>query len=322
MQTDNKTPKLQIILAQPRGFCAGVERAIEIVEMALKIYGPPVYVRHEIVHNRRVLENLKKQGAQFVEEIAQIPDGAITVFSAHGVSQKVEREAALRNLMPLDATCPLVTKVHREGQRYAEKGYEIILVGHKNHPEVEGTLGQINGKVHLISNLKDVATLEIKNPDKVSYITQTTLSVDDTKAIIKALRVKFPRIAGPNTKDICYATQNRQSAMRVLASQADLVLVVGAQNSSNSNRLCEVSRECGVPSYLVEDCSEVDFSWIPGCKTVGISAGASAPEELVQDLIAKLSEYAEIEITTMRGIVENVHFSLPAALKSNTAAVG
>ena len=305
---------MQVILAQPRGFCAGVERAIEIVEAALQQYGPPIYVRHEIVHNLRVVENLKAKGVRFVEQIDQIPNGAITVFSAHGVSEKVEQDASVRGLRPLDATCPLVSKVHIEGRRYAANGYDIILIGHENHPEVECTVGQIPGPVFLVSDVDGVEALQVRDPDKVAYITQTTLSVDDTLDVISALRRRFPKIVGPDVKDICYATQNRQAAVRTLASIVDLVLVVGAQNSSNSNRLCEVSNDSGVPSYLVEDPSKLDPAWLRGKKSIGITAGASTPEELVHDLIEKLREYTDLEISTMDGIVENVRFSLPPAL--------
>ncbi len=305
---------MQVILAQPRGFCAGVERAIEIVEAALQQYGPPIYVRHEIVHNLRVVENLKAKGVRFVEQIDQIPNGAITVFSAHGVSEKVEQDASVRGLRPLDATCPLVSKVHIEGRRYAANGYDIILIGHENHPEVEGTVGQIPGPVFLVSDVDGVEALQVRDPDKVAYITQTTLSVDDTLDVISALRRRFPKIVGPDVKDICYATQNRQAAVRTLASIVDLVLVVGAQNSSNSNRLCEVSNDSGVPSYLLEDPSKLDPAWLRGKKSIGITAGASTPEELVHDLIEKLREYTDLEISTMDGIVENVRFSLPPAL--------
>jgi 4-hydroxy-3-methylbut-2-enyl diphosphate reductase len=249
---------MRVILAQPRGFCAGVERAIEIVEKALDLYGPPVYVRHEIVHNKRVVETLKAKGARFVEELDEIPDGAITVFSAHGVSQKVEDSAKLRDLPVLDATCPLVAKVHKEGQRYAEKGYDVILIGHEGHPEVEGTMGRIPGKVHLVEDVEDVTRLPIADTAKVAYVTQTTLSVDDTREVIEALKKRFPRIIGPDVKDICYATQNRQAAVRELAKQVDLLLVVGARNSSNSNRLREIGQESGVPTYLLEDVSALD----------------------------------------------------------------
>ena len=306
---------MKVILAQPRGFCAGVDRAIEIVEKALNFYNPPVYVRHEIVHNRRVVDNLKAQGVKFVEDIAQIPDGAIAVFSAHGVSQKVEQDASKRDLQPIDATCPLVSKVHKEGQRYSTKGYDVILIGHENHPEVEGTLGQISGPVLLVSDVKDIATLKVRDPEKVAYITQTTLSVDDTRDIIKALRQRFPKIAGPDIKDICYATQNRQAAVRALATQVDLMLVVGAKNSSNSNRLCEVGSDSGVPSHLVEDPLHINPKWLRGIETIGITAGASTPEELVQDLIETLREHGDLEISTMDGIEENVRFGLPPILQ-------
>ena len=305
---------MQVILAQPRGFCAGVRRAIEIVEAALQQYGPPIYVRHEIVHNPRVVDNLKAKGVRFVEQIDQIPNGAITVFSAHGVSEKVEQDASVRGLRPLDATCPLVSKVHIEGRRYAANGYDIILIGHENHSEVEGTVGQIPGPVFLISDVDGVEALQVRDPEKVAYITQTTLSVDDTRDVIAALRRRFPNIVGPDVKDICYATQNRQAAVRTLASIVDLVLVVGAQNSSNSNRLCEVSNDSGVSSYLVENPSKIDPAWLRGKKSIGITAGASTPEELVHDLIEKLREYTDLEISTMDGIVENVRFSLPPAL--------
>ena len=306
---------MRVILAQPRGFCAGVERAIDIVEAALEQHGPPIYVRHEIVHNPRVVENLKAKGVRFVEQIDQVPKGAIAVFSAHGVSKKVEEDASLRELRSLDATCPLVSKVHKEGRRYSAKGYDIILIGHENHPEVEGTVGQIPGPVLLVSDVEGVEALEVRDPGKVAYITQTTLSVDDTREVISALRRRFPKIVGPDVKDICYATQNRQAAVRALAGQVDLMLVVGAQNSSNSNRLCEVSNDSGVPSYLVEDPSKIDPLWLVGMESIGIAAGASTPEELVHELIDKLREHADLEISTMDGIEENVRFSLPESLE-------
>ena len=292
-----------------------MERAIEIVETALQHYGPPIYVRHEIVHNPRVVENLKAKGVRFVEQIDQIPNGAITVFSAHGVSEKVEQDATTRGLRSLDATCPLVSKVHMEGRRYAARGFDIILIGHENHPEVEGTLGQIPGPVRLVSDVADVATLQVRDPAKVAYITQTTLSVDDTRDVIDALRRRFPKIVGPDVKDICYATQNRQAAVRQLSSVVDLVLVVGAQNSSNANRLCEVSNDSGVPSYLIEDPSELDPEWLRDKKSLGITASASTPEELVQDLINTLREYTDLQISTMDGIIEHVRFSLPVELR-------
>ena len=306
---------MQVILAQPRGFCAGVERAIQIVETALKKYGSPIYVKHEIVHNQRVVSELRSKGVKFVESISDIPDGAVTVFSAHGVSKKVESEASERGLEPLDATCPLVSKVHIEGRKYAKKGFEIVLIGHHNHPEVEGTLGQIPGTVHLISDVEEVDNLVIKDPDKVAYITQTTLSVDDTRDVIFALKNRFPNIAGPDIKDICYATQNRQSAVHQLADQVDLVLVVGAQNSSNSNRLCEVSRDRGVPAYLVQNSNDYNPEWSVNAKKIGVTAGASAPEALVQELIERLKEHHEIEVSTMTGITENVRFNLPSSLR-------
>ncbi|MCY4428613.1 MAG: 4-hydroxy-3-methylbut-2-enyl diphosphate reductase [Halieaceae bacterium] len=311
---------MRIILAQPRGFCAGVDRAITIVEKALEQYQPPIYVRHEIVHNRQVVDNLKSKGVKFVEKIELIPDESIVVFSAHGVSQKVEQDTLERGLQPIDATCPLVSKVHLEGQRYAAKGFEVVLIGHENHPEVEGTLGQIPGPVFLVSDLKDVAALKIRDPEKVAYITQTTLSVDDTRDVIAALRQRFPKITGPDVRDICYATQNRQAAVRKLATLVDLILVVGADNSSNSNRLCEVGIGSGVPSHLVEDPAKVDPEWLHGRETIGITAGASTPEELVQDLIESLREFADLEVSTMDGIEENVHFGLPASLQEAEAA--
>ena len=311
---------MRVILAQPRGFCAGVERAIEIVEAALEQYGPPIYVRHEIVHNPRVVENLRAKGVRFVEQIDQVPNGAITVFSAHGVSKKVEEDATTRDLRSLDATCPLVSKVHKEGRRYAARGYDIILIGHENHPEVEGTVGQIPGPVHLVSDVADVEALEVDDPGKVAYITQTTLSVDDTREVISALRRRFPKIVGPDVKDICYATQNRQAAVRGLAAQVDLMLVVGAENSSNSNRLCEVGIDCGVPSYLIEDPSRLDPGWLAGVESIGITAGASTPEELVHELIDRLREHADLQISTMDGIEENVRFSLPDILNPAAAS--
>jgi 4-hydroxy-3-methylbut-2-enyl diphosphate reductase len=310
---------MRVILAQPRGFCAGVERAIEIVERALELYGPPVYVRHEIVHNKRVVETLKAKGARFVEELDEIPDGAITVFSAHGVSQKVEDSAKLRDLPVLDATCPLVAKVHKEGQRYAEKGYDVILIGHEGHPEVEGTMGRIPGKVHLVEDPVDVEKLPIGDDAKVAYVTQTTLSVDDTREVIEALKRRFPRIIGPDVKDICYATQNRQAAVRELAKQADLLLVVGARNSSNSNRLREIGQESGVPTYLLEDVSALDARWLDGVEVVGITAGASTPEELVRELIEKLGAFRKIELTVMHGIEEHIQFKLPDQLRPAAA---
>jgi 4-hydroxy-3-methylbut-2-enyl diphosphate reductase len=310
---------MRVILAQPRGFCAGVERAIEIVERAIKVYGPPVYVRHEIVHNKRVVEALKAKGAVFVEELDEVPAGAITVFSAHGVSQKVEDDANLRELPVIDATCPLVAKVHKEGQRYAEKGYEVVLIGHEGHPEVEGTMGRIPGKVYLVQDSEDVDALEVTKPDKLAYVTQTTLSVDDTRDVIEALKRRFPKIVGPDVKDICYATQNRQAAVRELARRVDLLLVVGAHNSSNSNRLREIGTEMGVPSYLIEDDRAFDPAWLEGVDSVGISAGASTPEALVQEVIARLREHRTIELEILDGIEEHIQFKLPEALQNAAA---
>lgn len=305
---------MRVVLAQPRGFCAGVERAIEIVERALEKYGPPIYVRHEIVHNRHVVERLRAKGARFVDELDEIPPGSVTIFSAHGVASAVEQAAEQRGLPVIDATCPLVSKVHSEGQRYATQGREIILIGHAGHPEIEGTMGRISGRVHLISHPDEVERLEVADPTKLSFITQTTLSVDDTRSVIDALKARFPTIVGPDTKDICYATQNRQRAARELAEIVDVVLVVGAPNSSNSNRLREIAAEHGVPSYLIEDAKALDTRWLDGADSVGITAGASAPAELVQDLIDRLRELCEVELTVLPGVTENVRFRMPAEL--------
>ena len=305
---------MRVVLAQPRGFCAGVERAIEIVERAIEKYGPPIYVRHEIVHNRHVVERLRAKGAHFVDDLAEIPPGSVTIFSAHGVASAVEEEAESRDLPVIDATCPLVSKVHSEGQRYANQDREIVLIGHAGHPEIEGTMGRITGKVHLISKAEEVAGLKVGNPNKLAYITQTTLSVDDTKAVIDALRARFPTIVGPDTKDICYATQNRQRAARELAMQVDVVLVVGAGNSSNSNRLREIAVEQGVPAYLIADANALDPVWLMNARSVGITAGASAPEDLVQAVIDRLARIEPVELETLPGITENVRFRMPAKL--------
>ncbi len=305
---------LKVFLAQPRGFCAGVERAIEIVERALKIYGPPVYVRHEIVHNKRVVNNLSSKGAIFVQELDQIPPGAVTIFSAHGVAQKIEDTAKDRKLPILDATCPLVAKVHKEGQRYSSKGYEVILIGHEGHPEVEGTMGRISGDVYLVSNTEDVFKLKVRNPNKLSYISQTTLSVDDTKVVINALKRRFPSIEGPDVKDICYATQNRQSAVRDLVDHVNLILVVGAKNSSNSNRLRDLGEESGVDTYLIETADDLDRKWFDNVESIGISSGASTPDELVKEVINRISSFREIKIEKRPGIEENIVFKLPREL--------
>lgn len=305
---------MQVILAQPRGFCAGVERAIEIVERAIEKFGAPVYVRHEIVHNRHVVESLRAKGAHFVDEIDEVPAGGITIFSAHGVAQTVEKAATERGLPVIDATCPLVSKVHIEGRRYAAQNRTVILIGHAGHPEVEGTMGQIPGGVRLISSVEDVARLEVEDTSKLAYVTQTTLSVDDTRAIIEALRARFPEISGPDTKDICYATQNRQAAVRELARVVDLLLVVGARNSSNSNRLAEIGTELGIASYLIEDAKALNPEWLDGKTSIGITAGASAPDSLVLELIETLRTYTDIELSTLPGVDENVRFRLPAEL--------
>ena len=307
--------ELKVVLAQPRGFCAGVERAIDIVERALARYGAPVYVRHEIVHNKYVVDTLRERGAIFVEEVDEIPTGAVTVFSAHGVAKKVEDGALVRELDVIDATCPLVTKVHKEGRRYAEKGYDIVLIGHIGHPEVEGTLGQIPGTVHVLSEVHEVEELQVADEDRVAFVTQTTLSVNDTKDVIAALKARFPNIVGPDTRDICYATQNRQTAVIAMAKQVDLLLVVGAHNSSNSNRLREIGENFGIPSYLIEDASMFDPAWLTDkVKTVGVTAGASAPETLVQETINRLKNYRDVSVETLDGVEENVHFKLPKEL--------
>jgi 4-hydroxy-3-methylbut-2-enyl diphosphate reductase len=307
---------MKVILAQPRGFCAGVVRAIEIVERALQKYGPPVYVRHEIVHNKHVVESLKAKGAVFVEELSEVPPNAVTVFSAHGVAKSVEQEASSRSLPVLNATCPLVTKVHNQGKRYVKQGRTVVLIGHAGHPEVEGTMGQIPAPVVLVQTVADVDTLTIPTDTPVAYVTQTTLSVDDTKEIIAALTRRFTDIQGPDTRDICYATQNRQSAVRDLCEVADLLLVVGATNSSNSNRLREIGAELGIPSYLIANGSELDPAWLDGVKTVGITAGASAPEVLVDDVITALKKLKPVEVSTLPGREENIEFRLPAELAS------
>ena len=321
-KTRHDARSIRVLLAKPRGFCAGVERAIEIVEKALDMFGPPVYVRHEIVHNKHVVETLREKGAVFVEELSDIPDGAVSVFSAHGVSEAVEQEAERRGLPVIDATCPLVSKVHKEGQNHAAKGREVILIGHDGHPEVEGTRGRIPGGVHLVSTPEDVAKIHVRDPSKLSYVTQTTLSVDETRDVIAALKFRFPEIVGPDVKDICYATQNRQTAVRVLADRADLLLVVGAQNSSNSNRLREIGEEMGIPSYLIDDASSLDPGWLDGVETVGVTAGASAPEELVSDLIRRLGDFGKISVEELAGVEENMHFKLPRSLTELADRVG
>ncbi|WP_427980207.1 4-hydroxy-3-methylbut-2-enyl diphosphate reductase [Acidocella sp.] len=309
----SQAPKtLRVILAQPRGFCAGVERAIDIVERALTKFGPPIYVRHEIVHNRHVVEDLRSRGAVFVDELDEVPEGAWTVFSAHGVARKVVQAAAERSLPVIDATCPLVAKVHAEGRRYAAQGREIVLIGHAGHAEVEGTVGQIDGTVYLVQTVEDAERLQVKDSEKLSYITQTTLSVDDTRGIISALKERFPAIVGPDVKDICYATQNRQEAVHHLAELVDLILVVGSRNSSNSNRLREIGAELGRPAYLIDDANALKADWFQGVTKVGLTAGASAPEVLVQGVIEGLRQFGRVEIELLAGTPEDVKFKLPA----------
>ena len=305
---------MKVVLAQPRGFCAGVVRAIEIVERALAKHGAPVYVRHEIVHNRHVVEALKGKGAIFVEDVAEVPPGAVTVFSAHGVARSVEAEAAARGLRVLDATCPLVAKVHAQGTRYAAQGRTVVLIGHAGHPEVVGTLGRVPEPVHLVASVADVAALPIPAGAPVAYITQTTLSVDDTRSIIAALQARYADIVGPETRDICYATQNRQNSVRDLGRVADVILVVGANNSSNSNRLREIGSEFDIPSYLVADGGMLEADWVKDAEVVGVTAGASAPEVLVEDVIDALRRLRPVEVSTLPGIEETISFRLPAEL--------
>lgn len=312
--TSRHESAMKIILAQPRGFCAGVERAIEIVERALEKYGAPIYVRHEIVHNRYVVEGLRAKGVVFVDHIEDIPDGGITIFSAHGVSEKVEDSAELRDLPVIDATCPLVSKVHREAARYEEEGRDIILIGHAGHPEVEGTSGRVK-HVYLVSSVAEAEKLEVEQPDHLGYVTQTTLSLDETKEIIAALKARFPAIEGPDTRDICYATQNRQNAVRALAGEVEALLVIGAANSSNSNRLRDLGAEMGVPSYLIAGPQDIESAWMEGVKTVGITAGASAPEVLVEETIRHLREvFGADEVRALEGLVEKTRFKLPEVL--------
>ena len=309
MRTD-----VEVLLANPRGFCAGVERAIEIVERALAQYGRPIYVRHEIVHNKFVVADLRAKGAVFVEELAEVPAGNTVIFSAHGVSQEVRREAESRGLNVFDATCPLVTKVHVQVARLLKKGLEIVMIGHRGHPEAEGTMGQAESGMYLVETLEDVAKLEVRDPAKLAYVTQTTLSVDDAQTIVAALRKRFPAIVGPKKDDICYATQNRQDAVKFMAPQCDLVIVVGSPNSSNSNRLREVAQSRGTEAHMVDNAGELKTEWIAGKKRIGVTAGASAPEVLVDAVIARLKELGAARVTGLPGIEEDVVFSLPRAL--------
>ena len=313
---------MKLILANPRGFCAGVDRAIEIVERALELFGAPIYVRHEVVHNRFVVDGLREKGAIFIEELSDVPDDSTLIFSAHGVSKKVQAEGKTRGLKIFDATCPLVTKVHMEVARYEKKGQECILIGHEGHPEVEGTMGQYTSKeggMYLVETPEDVATLSVKNPDALSFVTQTTLSVDDASIVIDALRKRFPNINGPRKDDICYATQNRQDAVKRLAEHCDLLLVVGSKNSSNSNRLRELSNKLGTISYLIDNATDIEPNWLENKQTIGLTAGASAPEILVKEVVARLKELGVSQADEDQGEPETVEFSLPKALKIDTS---
>ena len=317
---------MQIILANPRGFCAGVDRAIEIVERALELFGAPVYVRHEVVHNKYVVDTLRAKGAVFVEELDEVPDDTTVIFSAHGVAKKVREEAARRQLRVFDAICPLVTKVHMEVGHYQDEGRECILIGHEGHPEVEGTLGQYRhkdgkGGMYLVESVEDVWNLKVKNPDFLAFVTQTTLSMDDTAEVIDALRERFPNIAGPKKEDICYATQNRQDAVKKLTDQCDIILVVGSTNSSNSTRLMEISQKAGVPAHLIDNCSEIKKEWFTDNMTIGLTAGASAPEVLVEDVVKQLKEWGAEVVNEAPGKREKVVFSLPRELMKSQQGV-
>ena len=311
---------MKILLANPRGFCAGVDRAISIVELALEIHGAPIYVRHEVVHNRFVVDGLKAKGAIFVEELDEVPDDAIVIFSAHGVSQAVRQEAKRRGLKVFDATCPLVTKVHMQVARASRKGTKAILIGHEGHPEVLGTMGQYDneeGGIYLVESVEDIASLPVSNQDELTFMTQTTLSIDDTSGVIEALKEKYPAIQGPRKNDICYATTNRQQAVRELAKQSQLVLVIGSKNSSNSNRLAELASRMGVQSRLIDGPEDIDASWLGGVETIGITAGASAPEVLVQSVILHLKGLGVTEVANLEGLEENMFFEVPKELQIN-----
>jgi 4-hydroxy-3-methylbut-2-enyl diphosphate reductase len=305
---------MEVLLAQPRGFCAGVDRAIEIVERALAVHGAPIYVRHEIVHNSYVVNDLRSKGAVFVRELDEVPGGGTVVFSAHGVAKSVQQEAARRGLRVFDATCPLVTKVHVEVSKMHAAGYEIVMIGHEGHPEVEGTMGQLAAGMHLVETVADVGTLKVADPERVAYVTQTTLSLDDAAAVIEALKRRFPKIAEPKKADICYATQNRQDAVKAMAPQVDLVIVIGSQTSSNSNRLREVAERFGVPAYLVDSADDVNPDWLAGRVRVGVTAGASAPELLVQQLLERLKQLGAASVRPLNGVQENVVFPMPKGL--------
>ena len=305
---------MDVVLASPRGFCAGVERAIEIVERALELHGAPIYVRHEIVHNKYVVDDLRAKGAVFVEELDEVPAGATVIFSAHGVSQQVRTDAEKRGLKVFDATCPLVTKVHIEVSKMLRSGLEIVMIGHRGHPESEGTMGQSAEGMHLVETVEDVAALRVNSPDRLSYVTQTTLSVDDARAIVAALKARFPSIRGPKKDDICYATQNRQDAVKFMAPQCDVVIVVGSPNSSNSNRLREVAQNMGAQAYMVDRAADLKAEWVAGKRRVGVTAGASAPQVLVDELIARLKDLGAQNVKTLPGITESVVFTLPREL--------
>jgi 4-hydroxy-3-methylbut-2-enyl diphosphate reductase len=310
---------MDVVLANPRGFCAGVDRAISIVEQALQQFGAPVYVRHEVVHNKFVVDGLERLGAVFVDELSQVPPGGIVIFSAHGVSLAVRAEAAARDLRVFDATCPLVTKVHIEVAKMREHGREVVMIGHAGHPEVEGTMGQSDGGIYLVESTEDVARLHVRDAENLAYVTQTTLSIDDAAVIVAALRRRFPSIVGPKKDDICYATQNRQDAVKVLAPQCDVVIVVGSPNSSNSNRLREVAAKRGAPSHMIDRAEELQAGWLAGKRRVGVTAGASAPEVLVQEVIARLKELGAKQVTELGGVVEKVVFPLPKGLGGGSA---
>ena len=315
---------MELLLANPRGFCAGVDRAIEIVERAIKLFGSPIYVRHEVVHNRFVVNDLKNKGAVFVEEVEEVPDNGILIFSAHGVSKQVQEEGKQRGLNVFDATCPLVTKVHMEVAKFEKQGKECILIGHVGHPEVEGTMGQYTsdeGGMYLVETPEDVANLTVKNPDDLAFVTQTTLSVDDTTVVIDALKAQFPKIEGPRKDDICYATQNRQDAVKRLAQHCDVVMVVGSKNSSNSNRLRELSDKLNTTAYLIDNAQEIESGWLENVSTVGLTAGASAPELLVQDVVNRLEELGVIQVSELDGRSEKIEFSLPKELKVDISAL-
>ena len=312
MTTVTKTRR--VVLANPRGFCAGVVRAIDIVERALRQFGTPIYVRHEIVHNQFVVNDLRNKGAIFINELTDAPTGAVVIFSAHGVSQAVRLQAAALGQRVFDATCPLVTKVHVEVVKMCERGYEVVMIGHRGHPEVQGTMGQVSGGLYLVETIDDIATLKVQDPTRLAYVTQTTLSVDDTSRIISALRARFPQIVGPKKDDICYATQNRQDAVSALAAECDVVLVVGAQNSSNSNRLRELANQLGVNAYLINDANEIDTAWLDGKHSIGVTAGASAPDILVDGVLVRLQQLGITRVDQLTGAEENIMFQVPKEL--------